>query len=129
MQLKRNYIFYIRPVFKMFSCKFFISLFILYLIFPYISINDGGDAILMVSPFCNTHNHQSELSGNYPAFTVVMIIYNYIEIIWRIFVNSKVWYNIYNNETILYRWTSSFKYAVIKKYYQVEQQGNNHKKG
>ena len=31
-------------------------------------------------------DHRWELSGNYPVFTVVMVIYYYVERIWRIIV-------------------------------------------
>ena len=44
-----------------------------------------------------------ELPGNYPVFVVVMIIYHYIERIWRILVTPNFSYSIYNNETILSR--------------------------
>ena len=30
--------------------------------------------------------HRWELPGNYPVFTVVMVIYHYVERIWRIIV-------------------------------------------
>ena len=30
--------------------------------------------------------HRWELPGNYPVFTVVMVIYHYVERIWRILV-------------------------------------------
>ena len=33
-----------------------------------------------------TNKHRWELPGNYPVFTVVMVIYHYIERIWRILV-------------------------------------------
>ena len=39
-----------------------------------------------------------ELPGNYPVFTVAMIIYHYVEIIWRILVTPDFLYNIYDNE-------------------------------
>ena len=42
--------------------------------------------------------HQWELSGNYPIFTMVMVIYNYFEIIWRILVTPNFLYNIHNHE-------------------------------
>ena len=33
-------------------------------------------------------NHRWELPGNYPVFTLVMVIYHYVERIWRILVTS-----------------------------------------
>ena len=38
-----------------------------------------------------------ELPGNYPVFTVVMVIYHYIERIWRILVTPVFKYNIYDH--------------------------------
>ena len=34
----------------------------------------------------DTKEHRWELPGNYPVFTVVMVIYHYVERIWRILV-------------------------------------------
>ena len=42
--------------------------------------------------------HIWELPGNYPVLTVVMIIYHYIERIWRILVTPDFLYNIYDHE-------------------------------
>ena len=42
-------------------------------------------------------NHRWELTGNYPVFTVVMVIYHYVERIWRILVTHNFLYNIYNH--------------------------------
>ena len=39
--------------------------------------------------------HRWELPGNYPVFTVVMLIYHYVERIWRIIVTPNLLYNIY----------------------------------
>ena len=39
-----------------------------------------------------------ELPGNYPVFTVVMLICHYVERIWRILVPPNCLYNIYNHE-------------------------------
>ena len=33
-----------------------------------------------------TSSHRWELTGNYPVFTVVMVIYHYVDRIWRILV-------------------------------------------
>ena len=41
--------------------------------------------------------HRWELPGNYPVFTVVMVIYHYVERIWRILVTPIFIYNIYNH--------------------------------
>ena len=43
-------------------------------------------------------NHIRELPGNYPVFTVVMEIYHYVKIIWRIILTPNFLYNIYNHE-------------------------------
>ena len=40
--------------------------------------------------------HRWELPGNYPVFTVVMVIYHYVERIWRILVTPIFTYNIYD---------------------------------
>ena len=42
--------------------------------------------------------HRWELRGNYPVFTVVMVIYHYVERIWRILVTPIFLYNIYDHE-------------------------------
>ena len=39
-----------------------------------------------ISPPQPTVIHRWELPGNYPVFTVVMVIYHYVERIWRILV-------------------------------------------
>ena len=44
----------------------------------------------------NTQRHRWELPGNYPVFTVVMVIYHYVERIWIILVTPFFKYNIYN---------------------------------
>ena len=41
--------------------------------------------------------HRWELSRNYPVFTVVMVIYHYVERIWRILVTPILIYNIYDH--------------------------------
>ena len=43
------------------------------------------------------YEHRWELPGNCPVFTVVMVIYNYIERIWRILVTPIYIYNIYDH--------------------------------
>ena len=47
--------------------------------------------------------HRWELPVNYPVFTMIMVIYHYIEGIWIILVTSNFLYNIYNRELILSR--------------------------
>ena len=42
-------------------------------------------------------NHRWKLTGNLPVLSVVMAIYHYIEIIWRILVTPNFLYNIFNN--------------------------------
>ena len=41
--------------------------------------------------------HRWELPGNYPVFTVVMVIYHYVERFWRILVTPVFKYNIYDH--------------------------------
>ena len=41
--------------------------------------------------------HRWGLPGNYPVFTVVMVIYHYVERIWRIIVTPILIYNIYDH--------------------------------
>ena len=50
---------------------------------------------LPLSPL--TYLHRWELPGNYPIFTAVMVIYHYVEIIWRIIVTPNLFYKIYNH--------------------------------
>ena len=45
--------------------------------------------------------HRWELPGNYPVFTVVMVIYHYVERICRITVTPIFKYNIYDHQYIL----------------------------
>ena len=45
-----------------------------------------------------TTAHRWELPFNYPVFTVVMVIYHYVEIIWRILVTPNFSYNVPDNE-------------------------------
>ena len=40
---------------------------------------------------------------NYPGFTVIMVIYHYVERIWIIIITPKFLHNIYDNEEILSR--------------------------
>ena len=42
-------------------------------------------------------DHRCELPGNYPVFTMVMIIYYHVARIWRILVTPNLLYNIYNH--------------------------------
>ena len=49
-----------------------------------------------VSPYSD--KHRWELPGNYPVFTVVMVIYHYVERIWRVLVTPIILYNIYDHE-------------------------------
>ena len=52
-----------------------------------------------------------------------MVIYHYIERIRRILITPIFLYNIYYHEQILSRWTSSYTYTTINKYYAGEQKG------
>ena len=51
----------------------------------------------IVNIFCSILNHRWELPGNYPVFTVVMVIYHDVERIWKILVTPNFLYNIYNH--------------------------------
>ena len=42
-------------------------------------------------------DHRWELPGNYPVSTVVMVIYHYVERLWRILVTPVFKYNIYDH--------------------------------
>ena len=44
-----------------------------------------------------TSKHIWELPVNYPVFTVVMVIYHYVERIWKIIVTPDFLYNIYDH--------------------------------
>ena len=49
----------------------------------------GGQLLIAFSLACwlsASSTHRRELPGNYPVFTVVMVIYHYVERIWRILV-------------------------------------------
>ena len=43
------------------------------------------------------YEHRWELPGNYPVFTAVMVIYHYVERIWRILVTPVFLYKIYDH--------------------------------
>ena len=45
----------------------------------------------------SVRQHRWELPGNYPVFTVVMVIYHYVERIWRILVTPIFLYKIYDH--------------------------------
>ena len=51
---------------------------------------NGPGTVFMCSPYhlfiFGTVKHRWELPGNYPVFAVVMVIYHYVERIWRIIV-------------------------------------------
>ena len=64
-----------------------------------------------------------ELPGNYPVSTVVMVIYHYVERIWKILVTPNFSYNIYNQESLSSR-TSEYTDKIINKYYPRENLGN-----
>ena len=46
----------------------------------------------------SSSHHWWELPGKYPFFTVVMVIYHYVERTWRILVTPDFLYNIYDHE-------------------------------
>ena len=46
----------------------------------------------------HTRHNRWELLGNYPVFIVVMVIYHYVERIWKILVTPNCLYNRYNSE-------------------------------
>ena len=47
-----------------------------------------------------------ELPGNYPVFTMVMVIYHYVERIWRVIIDPNFLYNVYDHEKISSSWTT-----------------------
>ena len=49
----------------------------------------------------NMNEHRWELPGNYPEFTVVMVIYHYVERIWRILF-PPIFYKTYMIVNIYY---------------------------
>ena len=71
-------------------------------------------------------SHRWGLSGDYPIFTLLMVICHYIDRIGDFLLLPLFWYNIYDREIILLRWTSSYIYTIINKYYSGEQLGNYH---
>ena len=54
--------------------------------------------IVLVFEEDTSWNHIWELPGNYPVFSVVMVIYHYVERIWRILVTPILIYNIYDHQ-------------------------------
>ena len=56
------------------------------------NIKDIIDAAILSTP-----EHRWELPGNYPIFTVVKVIYHYVDRIWRILVTPIFLYNIYDH--------------------------------
>ena len=55
-----------------------------------------------IHPLCclsqRTPRNRLELTGNCPVFAVVMVIFHYVERIWRILVTPDFLYNIYDHE-------------------------------
>ena len=45
--------------------------------------------------------HRWKLPGNYPVFTVVMVICHYVERTWIILITPNFWYNIYDHGKII----------------------------
>ena len=64
--------------------------------------------------------HKWELTGYYPVFTVVMAIYHYVEIIWRILVTLNFSHNIYNHEKYYPGEQVNIHIQIINKYYTGE---------
>ena len=46
----------------------------------------------------STCTHRWQLTGNYPVFSVVMVIYHHVERIWIIIITPNFLYDIYNHE-------------------------------
>ena len=61
----------------------------------FLYLADFSDSLHVLSCACQ---HRWELLGNYPVFTVVLVIYHYVEIIWWILVAPNFLYNICNRE-------------------------------
>ena len=55
-------------------------------------------AMLLVAGKDGQEQHRWELPGNHPVLTMVMVIYYYIERIWRIIVTFNFLYNIHYHE-------------------------------
>ena len=55
-------------------------------------------AYTLLAAIAASWRHIWELSVNYPVFTMVLVIYHYIERIWRILVTPYILYNIYDHE-------------------------------
>ena len=72
--------------------------------------------------------HRWEVLGNYPVFDVIMVIYHYVETICMILVTPNFLYNMCNHKYILSRWTSSYTYSIMNKYYSGEQLDHYHQK-
>ena len=49
-------------------------------------------------PLSPAQKHRWELPGSYPVFTMLMVIYHYVDIIWRILVTPNFVYNINKHE-------------------------------
>ena len=47
--------------------------------------------------------HRWELPVNYPVFTMLVVIYHYVERIWRIIITPDFPYNIYDHQKTLSR--------------------------
>ena len=80
-------------------------------------MGSGGD---FCSLFPQPPPNRWELPIDYPVFTVVMVIYHYVDRIWRIRVTLNFPYNIYDHEKTLSRWTTWYTYTIINKYYPGE---------
>ena len=66
--------------------------------YPREQLKTPAEGVMAVPVRHSTAHHRCELLGNYPVFNVVMVIYHYVEIIWRILVTPNFLYNIYNHE-------------------------------
>ena len=55
------------------------------------------DRGISIGIYIGTYRHSWELLGNYPVFTMVIVIYPYVERIWRILVTPNFLYNIHNH--------------------------------
>ena len=70
---------------------------IILIVHPY-NIEDRNFGLCLRFKVCMGVHHRWELLVNYPVLVVLMIIYHYVEIIWRVLVTPNILYNIYNHE-------------------------------
>ena len=66
-------------------------------VLPLVREGTGGSERSAIGATVLSPEHGWELSGDYPVFTVVMVIYHYVERIWRVLITPNLLYNICDN--------------------------------